>query len=79
MIKFNFLVFTGHSVEAVLDKFPVSRVVEEGDSYCIIEAISYEQGLLMWILSQGEWIKLLTPHDLVEKMKIKLGKMIELY
>ena len=78
LIKFTFR-FTGHSVEAVLDKFPVSRVVEEGDGYCIIEAISYEQGLLMWILSQGEWIKLLTPHDLVEKMKAKLGKMIDLY
>lgn len=78
LIKFTFR-FTGHSVEAVLDKFPVSRVVEEGEGYCIIEAISYEQGLLMWILSQGEWIKLLTPHDLVEKMKLKLNKMIDLY
>ncbi len=78
LIKFTFR-FTGHSVEAVLDKFPVSRVVEEGDGYCIIEAISYEQGLLMWILSQGEWIKLLTPYDLVEKLKSKLGKMMDLY
>ncbi|MDB8542462.1 WYL domain-containing protein [Turicibacter sanguinis] len=78
LIKFTFR-FTGHSVEAVLDKFPVSRVVEEGEGYCIIEAMSYEQGLLMWILSQGEWIKILTPNDLVEKMKVKLSKMMDLY
>ena len=78
LIKFTFR-FTGHSVEAVLDKFPVSRVIEEGDGYCIIEAISYEQGLLMWLFSQGEWIKVLTPNDLVEKVKDKLNKMISLY
>ncbi|WP_195514081.1 helix-turn-helix transcriptional regulator [Turicibacter sanguinis] len=78
LIKFTFR-FTGHSVEAVLDKIPVSRILEEGDRYYIIEAVSYEQGVLMWILSQGEWIKLLTPNDLVEKMKVKLSHMIELY
>ena len=78
LIKFSFR-FTGHSVEAVLDKFPVSRVIEEGDGYCIIEAISYEQGLLMWLFSQGEWIKVLTPNDLVEKVKDKLNKMMSLY
>lgn len=78
LIKFTFR-FTGHSVEAVLDKFPVSRVIEEGDGYCIIEAISYEQGLLMWLFSQGEWIKVLTPNDLVEKVKDKLNKMRSLY
>lgn len=78
LIKFTFR-FTGHSVEAVLDKFPVSRVIEEGDGYCIIEAISYEQGLLMWLFSQGEWIKVLTPNDLVEKVKDKLNKMMSLY
>ena len=63
----------------MLDKFPVSRVIEEGDGYCIIEAISYEQGLLMWLFSQGEWIKVLTPNDLVEKVKDKLNKMMSLY
>lgn len=78
LIKFSFR-FTGHSVEAVLDKFPVSRIIKEGDGYCIIEAMSYEQGLLMWILSQGEWIKILTPNDLVEKMKVKLSKIMDLY
>ena len=78
LIKFTFR-FTGHSVEAVLDKFPVSRVIEEGDGYCIIEAISYEQGLLMWLFSQAEWIKVLTPNDLVEKVKDKLNKMMSLY
>lgn len=78
LIKFTFR-FTGHSVEAVLDKFPVSRVIEEGDGYCIIEAISYEQGLLMWLFSQGEWIKVLTPNDLVEKVRDKLNKMMSLY
>lgn len=78
LIKFTFR-FTGHSVEAVLDKFPVSRVIEEGDGYCIIEAMSYEQGLLMWILSQGEWIKILTPNELVEKIRAKLDTMRELY
>ena len=78
LIKFTFR-FTGHSVEAVLDKFPVSRVIEDGDGYCIIEAVSHEQGLLMWLLSQGEWVQVLTPHHLVEKMKEKFMKIINLY
>lgn len=78
LIKFTFR-FTGHSVEAVLDKFPVSRVIEKRDGYYLIEAMSYEQGLLMWIFSQGEWIKVLTPNYLVEKVKEKLDKMRSLY
>lgn len=78
LIKFTFR-FTGHSVEAVLDKFPISRVIEEGNGYCIIEAMAYEQGLLMWIFSQGDWIHLLTPQDLVEKAKARLDRMQSYY
>lgn len=78
LIKFTFK-FTGHSVEAVLDKFPISRVIEEGDGYCIIEAMAYEQGLLMWIFSQGDWIHLLSPQDLIEKAKARLNRMQRYY
>ena len=78
LVKFTFE-FTGHSIDAVLDKFPLSKIVEQKGQCYTVESIAYEQGLLMWILSQGEWIKVVSPDDLVEKVKTKLNKISNLY
>lgn len=78
LVRFTFE-FTGHSIEAVLDKFPLSKIIEQNGNWYKVESIAYEQGLLMWILSQGEWIKVLSPHDLVQKVKEKLNRVINLY
>ena len=78
LVHFTFE-FTGHSIDAVLDKFPLSKIIEQDGNWYKVESIAYEQGLLMWILSQGEWIKVLSPDDLVQKIKEKLNKVVNLY
>lgn len=78
LIKFSFE-FKGHSIEAVLDKFPSAKIKEEKEDVYLVEATAYEEGLIMWILSQGDWIKVLSPPALIEKTKNKIEEMKKLY
>ena len=71
--------FTGPSVQAVLDKLPTARIIErEGRKY-LIEAEVYGKGIKMWLLSQGAWVKVLAPEELVDEMKNTLALMMETY
>ena len=78
LIDFSFE-FKGHSIESVLDRFPLARIKEENGDVCIVEATAYEEGLIMWILSQGDWVKVLSPPQLIEKTKNKIEEMQRLY
>lgn len=72
--------FSGPSVQAVLDKLPTARIIERiGDKRYLIEAETYGDGIKMWLLSQGAWVKVVAPDDLVEKIKTELIKMIDVY
>ncbi len=46
--------FYGGNAEAVLDRLPTARIVSEQDGVKLIEAEVYGNGILMWLLSQGE-------------------------
>lgn len=78
LIKFSFE-FKGHSIESVLDRFPLATIKEEKNGAYIVEASAYEEGLVMWILSQGDWVKVLTPLNLVEKIRSKIDDMKQQY
>lgn len=78
LIDFSFE-FKGHSIEAVLDRLPLARIKEESEDIYVIEAMAYEEGLIMWILSQGDWVKVLSPPQLIEKTKNKIEEMKLLY
>lgn len=62
-IKFS---YTGPSVQAILDRLPTAKVVEEKDGTYIIEAEIYGTGINMFLLSQGRSVKVLGPDDFVE-------------
>ena len=71
--------FTGPSVQAVLDKLPTARIIErEGRKYTL-EAEVYGDGIKMWLLSQGSWVKVTEPEEFVEEIKIEIGRMIDKY
>ena len=71
--------FTGPSVQAVLDKLPTARIIErEGRKYTL-EAEVYGDGIKMWLLSQGSWVKVTEPEEFVEEMKVEIGRMIDKY
>lgn len=71
--------FTGISVQAVMDKLPTARVIERTGRKCLIEAEVYGDGIKMWLLSQGPWVKVVAPEDFKEEVKYRLRKALEQY
>lgn len=51
--------FTGPSLEAILDRIPAAEVVKQTDNGYIIKAECYGDGILMWLRTQGENVKIL--------------------
>lgn len=71
--------FTGPSVQAVLDKLPTANIIERsGDKY-IVEAEVYGDGIKMWLLSQGSWVKVIEPDEFVAEMKHEIQMMMTNY
>lgn len=72
-------VFTGPSVQAVLDKLPTARIIERDGGKYLIEAEVYGDGIKMWLLSQGSWVKVVAPQEFVEEIKEEIDKLKALY
>ena len=51
--------YSGLSLEAVLDRVPTARVVQEQDGIYTIEAEVIGDGIDMWLRSQGDTVKIL--------------------
>ena len=71
--------FTGPSVQAVLDKIPTARIIEKHEGKYVLEAEVYGDGIKMFLLSQGAWIKVIAPESFVCEMREEITKMLELY
>ncbi len=72
--------FSGLSVQAVLDRLPTAKVIEKNGNISTIEAeVNYGRGIIMYLLSQGSWVKVLSPDCLIEDMKAEIEKMKNLY
>jgi predicted DNA-binding transcriptional regulator YafY len=79
-VKVEFEFYSRPSVP--LDRFPESKILRElpdgkGNVFEIQAAENF--GLMMWLLSQGENIKVLKPASLVEEMKTTIARMNKLY
>ena len=51
--------FSGPSLEAILDRIPTARVVSKKDRTAKISAECYGDGVLMWLRTQGDYVKIL--------------------
>lgn len=71
--------FTGPSLQAVLDRIPTARLVNKKDDIYIIEAETYGDGIKIFLLSQGSWVKVTDPPEFAEEMAAEIQKMYELY
>ena len=72
--------FSGLSVQAVLDRLPTSRIIEKnGDKFILEAEVNDGRGLMMYLLSQGAWVKVLSPNDFADEMKAEIEKMHRLY
>ena len=67
-------------VEAALDKLPNGKVIKEcEDESVVIEATAYDTGVIMWLLSQGKNVQVLSPPSFVEKIKLEIESMQKRY
>jgi len=71
--------YSGKSVEAILDRLPTAKIVDETEKGYIVEAEVYGKGILMWLLSQGQSVEVLKPGALRNEMKETLGTMVRMY
>lgn len=71
--------FTGPSVQAVLDRLQTAKIIsKEGKKY-VIEAEIYGEGIKMFLLSQGHWVKVIKPERYAEEMAREIEMMYENY
>lgn len=72
--------FSGLSLQAILDRLPTAKVVEKNGNTSIIEAeVNHGRGIVMYLLSQGSWVKVLSPQSLVDEMKEEIEKIKSYY
>ncbi len=71
--------FTGPSLQAILDRLPTAKLIDKQGGVNIIEAETYGDGIKMFLLSQGSWVKVIEPQEFVEEMKAEIEKMQGLY
>ena len=72
--------FTGPSVQAILDRLPTAKVIEKNGNKSIITAeVNYGRGIIMYLLSQGSWVRVLSPQILVEDLKEETKKITNIY
>ena len=51
--------YSGLDVDAVLDRLPTARIVDEENGVYIVEAETFGSGIEMWIRSQGDYVEIL--------------------
>lgn len=71
--------FSGPSVQAVLDRLPTAEIIESKGNTYLIEAEVFGNGIKMYLLSQGSWVKVLSPQKLVEEMRDEVKHLHEIY
>lgn len=71
--------FTGPSVQAVLDKLPTAKIIECSGGKYLIEAEVYGDGIKMWLLSQGPWVKVVGPEDFVTDIRTCVQTLAQIY
>lgn len=71
--------YTSPSVQAVLDKIPTARIIERSGGKYLLEAEVYGEGIKMWLLSQGSWVKVVSPEEFVGEIRDELAKISSYY
>ncbi|OOC58747.1 helix-turn-helix transcriptional regulator [Paenibacillus ihbetae] len=75
-VKFR---YWGASIEAVKDRLPNAEVKKQSDDSYLVEAKVFGQGVKMWLLSQAEFVEVLTPQEFRLEMMSSIKRMAEIY
>lgn len=71
--------FNGSSIDSVLDRLPTAKIINKVNDKYVLEAEVYGNGIVMWLLSQGKNIKIISPVELCEKICRESTEILELY
>jgi predicted DNA-binding transcriptional regulator YafY len=75
-IKFE---YWGESIDAVLERLPTAKIINKTENKYLLQADVYGKGIIMWILSQANHIKVLEPIDFKEEIKKTIAEMKNIY
>ena len=59
--------YTGYDIDAILDRLPTAKIVDEEDGKYIVSAEVFGKGIDMWLRSQGDFVEVIS-----EKSNIKV-------
>jgi predicted DNA-binding transcriptional regulator YafY len=71
--------YTGPSLQAIMDKLPTAKIIERKRNSYLLEAEVYGDGIKMFLLSQGTWVKVVAPDEFVEEVRDELEMMLMSY
>jgi predicted DNA-binding transcriptional regulator YafY len=71
--------YTGPSVRAILDRLPTAEIIEKKRNAYTIETEVHGDGIKLFLLSQGAWVRVISPPDFVEEMRAEIDRMGALY
>lgn len=54
----------------ILDRLPTAKIIEKNGNVTTVEAeVNYGRGIIMYLMSQGSWVKVLEPDYLIDDIK----------
>ena len=71
--------FKGGSIEAILDKLPTAKVIREDNGEYIVRAKGYNEGIKMFLLSQGDRVEIIESMKFRKDMESSIEKMLYKY
>ena len=71
--------YTGPSVQAILDKLPTAKIIERGRGKYLLKADVCGDGIKMFLLSQGDWVKVIAPEEFAREMGDTARDIAKLY
>ena len=71
--------YTGVNVDAVLDRLPTAYILSHDETRYEIQTEVYGDGIIMWLMGQGNRVEVLAPPELREQMRDSLQKALRSY
>jgi predicted DNA-binding transcriptional regulator YafY len=71
--------YSGPSVQSILDRLPTAKIVARDKGAYTIDTEVHGDGIKMFLLSQGAWVKVLAPQAFAEELKADIENMLRLY
>lgn len=71
--------FWGASLDAMLDRLPNAQIIHQDESGSVLQATVFGRGIKMWLLSQAQYVEVLSPPDFRREFGETIREMFEIY